>query len=222
MKHRSVLYLCTALFFAVLIHPSFGQTNTPEAAAEKYYDAFYAGQWEKLAELAHPDALSETAAFVKELANSNKSTRASMTEDFAGYFSIDTIDRVSSRMIYAVFNQVMMSKPIFKEMLDGSKVTILGSVKEGENDAHVVARMRVKMMGDTFNESLEIQSFRLHDGKWLALLSEDFEVLKSTLAMFMGLAGDDDDDDDDWEAQEEGGDSDSWNGDGWEEDGGEY
>lgn len=211
MNPSRISLLCANLLLLAFPMLSLAQSNTPEAAAQEYYDALYASDWDRLAKSMHPDALQEVVALMEQLAATNKGTRESMEEDFRSFFSLDTLDRVDPHTVYAAFSQVLMSKPLLNAMMQGSSVEALGSVKEGDSVAHVVTRMRVTLDdGETYSQTIEVQSMKLHNGQWLALLGDEYESLKSTLAMFMSMKSgiEDEDEDEDWEDDDDDWDSD--------------
>ena len=207
---RSILVSLWLCAVTLVPHVLFGQSNTPESVVQKYHDELFAGNWENLADMMHPDALEEIAVLVREISEMNEATKKSMNEQFVGYFSADTLDRVPPRTIYVGFMNLLMGQFMMNTVMEGMTAQVIGSIAEGKDSAHVVIRYRTTLDdGDTYTDNMEVQSVRLHEGRWMLLLDQRVSALKTTLPMLMGMTkmfenmDDDDSGAEEWNEDEE-------------------
>lgn len=207
---RSILVSLWLCAVALVPHVLFGQSNTPESVVQEYHDALFASDWGTLADLMHPDALEEIAVLVKDISEMNETTKKSMDEQFAGYFSSDTLDRVDPRTIYMGFMNLLMGQAMVDMVMGGTSAQVIGSVAEGKDTAHVIIRYRMSLDdGETFTNNLEVQSAQLYNGKWMLLLDERIASLRSMLPLMLGMTkvfenlDDDDSGAEEWNEEEE-------------------
>jgi hypothetical protein len=159
--------------------------DSPEAAAKAYFAAMQAGDWDKCANLLHPDALSSMKRTFAAIINADVSGGAAKTifglkssEEFAGLSGATVFERLMNFMVGAV--------PDMKTALASSKTTVLGKVTEGSDLVHVVYRTQIKMSGVEVSE-VELMSFKKHGTTWRGLLTAEMEEMVNKLAE--GLSG---------------------------------
>jgi len=191
MKHAFFNFVLIAALTIGLALAAFAQAqpsqalDSPEAAAKAYFAAMQAGDWDKCANLLHPDALGSMKRTFATIINADVSGGAAKTifglkssEEFAGLSAATIFERLMNFMVGAV--------PDMKTALVSSKTTVLGKVTEGADLVHVVYRTQIKMSGVEVSE-VELMSFKKQGTTWRGLLTADMEEMVTKLAE--GLSG---------------------------------
>ena len=191
MKHVFFNFVLIAALTVGLALAAFAQAqpaqalDSPEAAAKAYFAAMQAGDWDKCANLLHPDALGSMKRTFATIINSDVSGGAAKTifglksnEEFASLSGATIFERLMNFMVSAV--------PDMKTALAASKTTVLGKVTEGADQVHVVYRTQIKMSGVEVSE-VELMSFKKQGTTWRGLLTADMEEMVNKLAE--GLSG---------------------------------
>lgn len=188
MNNRLLFASSFLVLFAVTITAS-AQNNTPEMVVDQYFRFLEVEDWKSIADLTHPEALEDAIDIIRTFSSSNEATRKSMAESFGGSFSIDTLDKVDPRVVYAKFLEVMiggLGKAVPGEVLD-SEMEVVGPVLEGNDLAHVVYRITTELDGATI-EKMMVQSVQTHHGRWLLLNGEEIASMKMMLPMLFKLS----------------------------------
>lgn len=190
MKHAFFNFVLIAALVIGLAMAAFAQAppqalDSPEAAAKAYFAAMQAGDWDKCANIMHPDALSSMKRTFAAIINADVSGGAARTifglksnEEFASLSGSAIFERLMNFMVGAV--------PDMKTALAASKTTVLGKVTEDVDLVHVVYRTQIKMSGAEVSE-VELMSFKKQGTAWRALLTADMEEMVNKLAE--GLSG---------------------------------
>lgn len=179
-----------AALAACLVVAAYSQTpaptpENPEAVAKAYFAAMQASDWDKCANLLHPDALGSMKRTFAAIINADVSGGAAKAifglksnEEFAQLTGSAIFERLMNFMVGAV--------PEMKTALASSKTNVLGKVTEGVDLVHVVYRTQIKMSGVEVSE-VELMSFKKHGATWRGLLTADMEEMVTKLAE--GLSG---------------------------------
>jgi hypothetical protein len=157
--------------------------DTPEAVAAAYMAAMRAGDWQAMADLMHPDALSELRGLLGPIMRHPETAQLRM----AMFQTNDTLalDAVSDDAFFAAFTQFVLSQdPASSAALRNAEIEVLGRIMEGDT-AHVVSRMSMVVEGVNVSK-MEVASFRLADGKWRSLLSGDVSGIATMLQGALG------------------------------------
>ena len=154
---------------------------TPEAVAKRQIEAMKSLNWELVARYTHPKALEQMQALFipvviagSAASKDNPAAEEMMRIVFAG----KSADELSSMLPSAFFQIVMKgisgATPDFKFAMTGMDVQVLGSVKEGDNIAHVVYRLSRKM-GEQVATKIAITTVERDGETWKAQLNADLE-----------------------------------------------
>ena len=153
---------------------------TPEAVAKRQIEAMRTLNWELVARYTHPRALEQMQSlFIPVvIAGSAAKDSPAAQEMMKIVFAGKSADELSS-MAPAAFFQIVMkgisgATPDFKFAMSGMDVQILGSVKEGENIAHVVYRLN-RTIGDAVATKIAITTVERDGETWKAQLNADLE-----------------------------------------------
>lgn len=154
--------------------------TTPEAFAARYAEIAKAGDWDTYARLMHPEALSALKKIFAEVVWTARG--AEVVQKLFGLKTAQEFDALEPAEVFSrLFARLEKSMPQFKAAAQNMDVTVVGSVPEGPDVAHVVYRTNAKVehLGITRTSVL---SLKRHDGEWRALLSGTLEGLARQLA----------------------------------------
>ncbi len=175
---KTLLCLIAIAFTTVAVRAA--EEATPEVVAKRQIEAMRQLNWELVARYTHPKALSQMqslfipVAIAGSAAKNNPAAEEMMRIVFAG----KTADQLSSMSPSAFFEIVMQgisgATPDFKNAMSGMEVQILGSVKEGENQVHIVYRLS-RTLGDGVATKIAITTVERDGEQWKALLNTDLE-----------------------------------------------
>ena len=161
---RAILALAALL----LALPAAAQ-STPEAAAREYVRAFQAGQWDQAAAVMHPDALAQLKGFFSTLAEADSSGQ--VLGPLLGVGRPAEFQQLTGAQIYTrLLGSLGRLSPQLTATMRGMQAEVIGSVAEGESDAHVVYRMRFTVDGVTTTKVQVLSVRRSGDRFSLALL----------------------------------------------------
>jgi hypothetical protein len=154
--------------------------STPESAAAEYLRVLRTGDWDQTARLMHPDALSELKGFFVAMADADSA--GIILRPMFGVASADELRQLPPEDVYArLLRGVARSAPQLITSMRGMESTVIGSVPEGDQDAHVVYRLNLTLNGVT-STKVDVLSFRRSGDRWMGLLSGDLRALAQTLA----------------------------------------
>lgn len=182
---RIIAGLC---LFAVLVllfpaSAAMAQAGTPEEVVERYLAHTQAGEWEELAMLMDPEALAsfgDLAVLLLSLDESGEVVSFILGEDW----SVEDVRNATYAELFAKFMRFVFEY-INEEtafIFDGAQV--LGSVREGDNLAHVVFRTWAIMDGVRASE-VDTISLRKGAEGWGVLLNSDVEAVIQLLGTML-------------------------------------
>lgn len=182
---KTVLIAAMVVGLAISALAQTQSPETPEAVAKAYFAAMQASDWDKCADLLHPEALGSMKRTFAKIINADVSGGAAKT-----IFGLKTNEEFASLSGATIFERLMNfmsgASPEMKTVLAASKTTVLGKVTEGIDLVHVVYRTQIKMSGAEISE-VELMSFKKHGTTWRGLLTADMEEMVTNLAE--GLSG---------------------------------
>ncbi|MDX2042558.1 MAG: hypothetical protein SF097_15160 [Acidobacteriota bacterium] len=182
---KTVLIAAMVVGLAISALAQTQSPETPEAVAKAYFAAMQASDWDKCADLLHPEALGSMKRTFAKIINADVSGGAAKT-----IFGLKTNEEFASLSGATIFERLLNfmsgASPEMKTVLAASKTTVLGKVTEGIDLVHVVYRTQIKMSGAEISE-VELMSFKKHGTTWRGLLTADMEEMVTNLAE--GLSG---------------------------------
>ncbi len=182
---KTVLIAAMVVGLAISALAQTQSPETPESVAKAYFAAMQASDWDKCADLLHPEALGSMKRTFAKIINADVSGGAAKT-----IFGLKTNEEFASLSGATIFERLMNfmagASPEMKTVLAASKTTVLGKVTEGIELVHVVYRTQIKMSGAEISE-VELMSFKKHGTTWRGLLTADMEEMVTNLAE--GLSG---------------------------------
>jgi hypothetical protein len=165
------------------------EAGTPEEIVSDLFDAMTENRMDDYADLMHPAALTdfrETFTPFFEMACENMGNTG-IRELFPDVEDCETLMGMNDRVFFStVLGGVMDLVPAMAGWLRSAEAEILGSVPEGNDSVHVVARMTMDIAGTSVSKVTVISVARYETG-WRALLSGDIENLAR--AFQKGLTG---------------------------------
>ena len=167
------------LVTAVRVEAQSASAGSPEVAAQQYFELTRTENWAGIADATHPDALKRFQEILAPL------VAADGTGELAtlfGFPDAEAFKKAPAREVYVGLMKTISARaPALKQAITGMKVQVLGHVPEGADSAHVVYRGSAAAL-DMSMESIEVISFRRHEGTWRALLTRNVEGLAAALA----------------------------------------
>ncbi len=156
---------------------------SPESVVQSYLETMKAGQFVKMAELMHPEALEKfrtmMLAFVDEAKPDGEDNPLQF---FQGVKDVASLKKLSPTEFFAsFFGGLMDLNPGVKDALGSASMgmTALGSVPEGDV-LHVVCRTSAGVEGLSVTK-MEVLSLKRAGGNWRVLLSGEMEGLAQSL-----------------------------------------
>jgi len=144
--------------------------STPEAATLSLVESIRAADYERMADLMHPDALEELRRLFEPILEAPE--MADFRQEIFGVSSTDSATALSGRAIYeTIISFALGSDPATAAAMQSVRAEVVGHVAEGDT-AHVVYRMNMNVEGFELAQTA-VASFREHEGRWLGLLTAD-------------------------------------------------
>jgi len=120
--------IVTAILIIFVNFWTIAQHNTPEEIVKEYYEALLNDNWEKIAELTHPDEMS---LFRKNLKRNNYEVIASKMGT-----TTDSLQNLSNSALYVIFlHDLYLNVPTVKAK---ENKFILGTIYENKDSAYVI------------------------------------------------------------------------------------
>lgn len=155
-------------------------TETPEDVVRQYTEAMRGGEWQAAARLMHPEALEQFRRMLMPAFETDTPGRELRDQFFDGLPS-SRIRHLSDTTFFERFFRGMMTlSPELLGVVQGAEITMVGHVSEGEDIAHVVYRMQMKMDELTVTR-LDVMSVKRHGDTWRALLTGSMEGVAAAL-----------------------------------------
>ncbi|TVR50745.1 MAG: hypothetical protein EA425_08990 [Puniceicoccaceae bacterium] len=151
---------------------------SPETVARNYFAALKDGKWKEAADLFDPKALHEMRLLLFFLTESPEEQARELLPQFFGPGATPkSVRALDDRAFFAAFLGTVMNHAYSESGVSFDRVEILGTVAEGEDVVHVVARTHVKME-DNRIAAMEVVSLRQWSpGRWGLLMKADLEAM---------------------------------------------
>jgi hypothetical protein len=191
MRSFNPTLLC-ALFLLLSLSGAAAQPAKPaappaapsaESVVQIYLEALKAGDFQKSAELMHPEALEKFRSLLIPLAEASAGEEGedNLLSLFKGVSDVAALKKLSPAAFFtAFFNGLTEMSPGLKDALASGNMTVIGSVPEGDT-LHVVCRTSVKVE-ELSIAKMEVMSLKRHEGNWRVLLSGEMEGLAQALS----------------------------------------
>lgn len=154
-----------------------------EQVVQRFYEAFYKQQWKETAAMFHPESLALLQSIFVHIAETtpNLSERKEYLKRFGGVATISALKKIDSKKFFVLVFSGMwpLLSDEAKSMWRSSRISVLGSVKEGEV-YHVVFRTHADF--DAMSAAIiSVASTKQSQGKWLVHSSTEFQGIISKL-----------------------------------------
>jgi len=162
-----------------------------QAVVEQYMAHAKAGEWEKSSELMHPVALSDFKEMLMAAAEGaeKKGQAAGLLSLFDGVKDIAALKGLSPKIFFTKFITTVVNKnPQVAGILAGAETSLIGPVKEGNDQIHFVYRMK-GMVEEAKFSAMEVVSLKQHEAKWYVLMKANIEGMAAMLKKQFGEAG---------------------------------
>lgn len=179
MKRILAISMVAVIAGAAMIAAAQG-TGKPAAVVQEWNTATKATNFEKMAQMTHPDALAE---FRDILLPVMISFRQSLAADTTGAMNgengtdglkeqLANIDSVPPEEFYVeAMNVLTALVPDLGESLRAMESEVLGTVAEGDTLAHVVRRTKVTYQGNQLSSDTDVVSLKQSPEGWQVLLT---------------------------------------------------
>jgi len=152
--------------------------NEPEAVVSAYLEAFQRTEWTTCADLMHPEALQSLKDVILETVRSDSSS--GIPDALYGDGTPpETIRFAPPAELYArMLGAVYDASPGASTVLEGFSASVIGHVREGDAQVHVVVRTNVAPNGRDRVVGLsqvEVMSVQRHADTWRLRLTPDVQ-----------------------------------------------
>lgn len=166
-----------ALIIAVSLLATVSLARTPEEVADEYFQLVKRQDWEAVAELYDPAALGEFRDMMSFLFEAPDEMLSQMLVQFFGQgATMESVTNLSDKQYVATFLRNVMASAAMQGQLDFKNVDVLGSVAEGGDTRHVVARTHI-VLGGMEVEAMEILTMRQTGDAWLIQMQSKMKAL---------------------------------------------
>lgn len=165
-------YLLLPLLFALVLSSSaHAQSTTPESIALELSEAYKELDFDRAADMMHPDALQGLKEMVMDIMSFDST--GSIAILFTGETDPEAIQNMHPKTAFSRFMEGLLQiQPEMAQAFTSLETETLGHIMEGESIAHVVTRGKLSVMGIDM-EQMEVMTLKRHEDTWLALLSGD-------------------------------------------------
>ena len=156
----------------------------PVEVAARYVAAMKMGDYETMADLVHPEALSQLRNLFEPLLESPAGP--ALARELLGVASAAQAAELPDEDYFAgLMRFVVSQQPGFDEALRTAEVEMLGHVKEGSDTVHVVYRLDLMVEGISLTQ-IDVFSMKRFDGTWRGLLKGDLTNMAAALRQAVG------------------------------------
>jgi hypothetical protein len=158
---------------------SYAQEESPEDVAVQYVSAMQAEDWNSVASLMHPAALTELRGLFDPLLDIPEATPVIL--QFYGVSTLAEARAQSDTAVFANFVAFVSSQdPMVGEAIRSSEVEIVGHLYEGDDLAHVVYRMTMTVEGISVTQ-LDVFSVKRFGSTWRGMLKGDMSAIAAAI-----------------------------------------
>lgn len=147
------------------------------------------GDWAGFAKVMHPEALADLRRMFRPLVEAGTQE---VGKPFFGIESLKEFDALSDQAMFERFMTSLSQLPGVAEALGNAEVSVIGTLEEGPDLAHVVYRGTARIEGLTVSQTA-VTTLRRSNGEWRALLNGSIEGMAQRLGALV-RAGDEGED----------------------------
>lgn len=153
--------------------------ETPEQVAVRYMDAIRSSDWAGAAALMHPEALRELHELFRPILEAPEG--AEFRRMLLGVNDVQEAVAASDTLVFVSLMRLTVSQESgLGDALRSATARVLGTVPEGPDTAHVVARMVLSIQGVSASV-MEVTSFRRWGTTWRGLLKGELSAMAAAL-----------------------------------------
>ncbi len=181
---KATHYVLMGLLVVGLTVSCSSQDNkAPVDVVREWTDALKAGDFQKMASVMHPEALTE---FKEILLPVMQGFQESIAQDTTGVAQVPDslkqqlagIDQLEPAQFYPQAMNVLTSiVPDLRQSLSGMTSTVIGGVPEGDTLTHVVTRTQAAYMGQPMISDVDVVSVKKSDANWRIMLTGNIRGL---------------------------------------------
>jgi hypothetical protein len=157
---------------------------SPQAAAAVAMAAAKKGDWAAYTHAMHPDALAKSKEMFGAVVAADESGR--VRELFFGVGDTKSYDALSdSACFVALMTNLTQHMPAFAEVMKSAEFHVIGTLPEGNDQAHIVYRTDAKAEKLAITRT-SVLSLRRYGNEWRMLLTGSIEGLAARLSQMAG------------------------------------
>ncbi len=176
LRYTGTIVSASAALF--ILACSGAAAQSPEQVAGRYFTAMENADWKTCTELMHPDELARFKAVFLPLMDSPKGAEGA--QELMGLNSAAEFKKLSDSQVFEKFLTHMMGKSDMGELMSTMRATVVGSVMEGKDTAHVLYRMKMNAYG-TEVEELEVSTLKRYGDTWRLALDKNTEGMAEAI-----------------------------------------
>ena len=177
-------FLFLSLFTFFFASSAWSQQTSPESVALDLSQAYKHLDFDRVAEMMHPEALNNLQEMVLDIMALDST--GSVAIIFTGETDPAIIQNLHPQTSFSRFMEGLIQlQPEMAHAFTSLETEAIGHIMEGESLAHVVTRGKVSMMG-TEVEHMEIMTMKRHNDGWLAMLSGDINNMAQAFRTTLG------------------------------------
>jgi hypothetical protein len=153
--------------------------ETPEQVAVRYMGAIRSSDWAGAAALMHPEALRELHELFRPILEAPEG--AEFRRMLLGVNDVQEAVAASDTLVFVSLMRLTVSQESgLGDALRSATARVLGTVPEGPDTAHVVARMALSIQGVSASV-MEVTSFRRWGTTWRGMLKGELTAMAAAL-----------------------------------------
>ncbi len=156
---------------------SFAQGSGPLVTTEKFYDHLRNTDYVAAADMFDPAEVAEFRDLLRVVFdNPSETDIQQMQAMFGPDFTIEKIRAMSDAEFFSTFLRMIFQQLLATGAMSLDGVEILGSVADGDDQAHVVIRQTIGF-GDNPVEMMDVVSLRRSGDEWKLIMKGDMKAL---------------------------------------------
>lgn len=184
--HRSFVLACV-VGLALSLPAGAQKGKSPEDIAREMFSVTRQSDWATYAKLLHPDALAEFKRMFREIIAAD--TSAEMGKLFFNAANVQAYDSQDAGVLFERFMfNLAKNSPQFAEALKTAEGSVVGTVAERTDLAHVVYRSSAATEGIAISK-VNVVTLRKHKGEWKVLLSGSIEGMAARMSQLAKRPG---------------------------------
>lgn len=167
-------------FFCLLIiiggsSLSLASDAEPSATAVAFYDFLKSSNYVEAAALFDPEELSEFRDVLRVVyEDTNETDRRQLQRFFGADVTVERLNAMSDAEFFSTFLRLIFQQLQASGSFSLDGVEVLGSVREGDDRAHVVIRQKIGL-GENTVDMMDVVSVRLIEKDWKLMMKADMK-----------------------------------------------